>query len=200
MGATRRLAQAAMLCLALLAQGCDGDGDGDGDDKITAQEKDLLITAAEVAPYMRSSYDLARGEFKKAVNPVIDSKELTYHFQFKEGSDEAPLFIHYVVKMEPKIIAVYDNALQDAGFDIGFAIGKLKQVPLDGFPTYGDRSSIKLLTMDERPVGNIFSVQYGRKTARLIITGMYIRNPAVWQEMIGGKLKLLESYAGQAKD
>lgn len=49
-------------------------------------------------------------------------------------------------------------------------------------------------------MGNIFSVRYGRKTALLLITGLYIRNPAVWQEVVGGKLRLLESYAGQAKD
>lgn len=196
MHATRRLARAAVLCLSLLAQGCDDDDD----DTIRAEEKALLITAAEVAPYMHSNYDLSRGQFKKAVNPVIDSKELTYHFQFKEGAGEAPLYIHYTISMQPRIIGAYDNAFQEAGVDIGLAIGKLKQMPLDNFPTYGDSSSCKLLlTQDDRPVGNLFSVRYGRKTARLLITGLYIRNPAVWQEMVGGKLRLLESYAGKAK-
>jgi len=198
MRAIRRLAQAAVLCLGLLAQGC---GNGDGDNAISAEEKDLLITAAELAPYMHSSYDLARGQFKKTVNPVVDSKELTYHFQFKEGTGEAPLYIHYTITMQPKIVGVYDNAFQEAGVSIGLAIGKLKQVPLDNFPTYGDHSSCKLLlTQEDRPVGNMFRVQYGRKTAWLLITGLYIRNPAVWQEMVGSKLRLLENYAEQAKD
>ena len=183
----------AVLCAAFLLQGCEGN-------EITEREKALLLTVADLAPYIKGNFDPSRAKIKKTYNPVVNSKEISYLFEFKESAGEPPLFLSYTVTMEPKLVHGYNKATHDAGTAIGFAIGKLKQVPQQDFPKYGDRSSFNLLTMEDRPVGNLFDVEYGRKSATLIISGMYVRNPAVWQEMVGEKLRLLESYEEEKKD
>ena len=189
MNATKRyVLQAALFCLCLLVQGCDRSSEP------TAEEKALLITVGEFAPYVKGSHDQSRGRFKKESNPFTDSKELNYTFEFKEEENEPPLYVNCTINLEPKVSSASDRAAREVGIAIGFAIGKLKKVPLEGFPKFGDYSSIYLLTLDDKPVGNLFTAEYGRKSVTLVVSGLYVREPAVWQEMFGKKLRLLEAY------
>jgi len=185
---TGHLARAALVCLILLLQGCEQPNE------MTPQERALLITVAEFAPYVKGTHDPNRGNFTKESNPVINSRELSYKFEYSKSEKEAPLYLSTVVSVQPRLLKPYDRVLHKAGFAIGFAFGKLKQEPLPDFPTYGDRSSMELLTLEGRPVGNLFTAEYGRKSVRLILTGIYVRDPAVWQEMFGEKLRLIEKF------
>jgi len=178
----------AVAWLVLLLQGCDTNFE------MTAQERGLLITAAEFAPYVDGSHDRTRGRFKKELNVLTGSRDLSYDFEFREDAKEPPLFVSCTISIEPRLLKPYGRATRKIGAALGFALGKLKQEPLQGFPTYGDRSSIHLLTLDDRPVGNLFIAEYGRKSVTLILTGVYVRDPAVWQEILEKKLRLLADY------
>ena len=45
---------------------------------------------------------------------------------------------------------------------------------MNNFPSYGKRSKFSLLTLDEKPMGNLFVAEYDRKVITILIGGICI--------------------------
>lgn len=195
MHAFTRMAAAGLIGAVLLFQGCTSSSE------LTPDERALLITVAEFEPYMKGGHDQTRGLFAKETGLLDHSKLLSYEFTFDKDAHEPALYVNCMVDLQPKGSQAVSRAAREIGMEIGLASGKLKQVPLEGFPKYGDRSSLSLLTLNGDPVGNLFTAEYGSKSVMLVFSGIYVRDPAAWGEMFGKKLRLLEAYdVSAAKD
>jgi hypothetical protein len=187
MCAVKSMVQISLLSVALLTQGCSSSND------ITENERALLFTVADFSPYLTGSHDQARGLFSKETGLLAHSKQLSYEFTFEKSANETAFYINCIINLEPNGNQPVSRAAREIGTEIGMASGNLKQVPQEGFPKYGERSSVSLLTLEGRPVGNLFTAEYGSKSVMLVFSGIYVIDPEVWKKMFDKKLRLIES-------
>jgi hypothetical protein len=58
---------------------------------------------------------------------------------------------------------------------------------------------LTLLVKNDVPIGNVFTLRDGNKSHLFIISGLYVKDAAVWQKLIEPKLENLMRYAPPAK-
>ena len=163
--------------------------------ELSQQEKSLLLTVEDLARYDKGKHDPSRGRFVKEIDPQDQSVSLVYEYESQKGTDEPPLYISCTLDIDPKSSdTTFIKSAIDIGFWAGFKSQCVKEVPINNYPSYGKRSKFSLLTMDEKPIGNLFVVEYDRKVITILISGICIDKASIWQEIADKKINLIQKY------
>src|SRR5882724_11416100 len=109
MHALSRLGGFALICLLLLVQGCTSSNE------LAPDERALLITAAEFAPFVKGSHDQTRGRFTKRTGWLDGSRELSYEFKFEAAENEPPLYVNCMINIQPRGDKTVARAAREVG-------------------------------------------------------------------------------------
>ena len=60
--------------------------------------------------------------------------------------------------------------------------------------TYGERSTLSLLRLKEKPIGNLFVAVIGKKTYVVLISGFYFDDAGLFDELISPKMAAVEKF------
>jgi hypothetical protein len=172
----------ALLCCALAACGAQ--------EPVTDADKALFLRVADLAEFgVRYPNAEAAESFSKA-KQVDGSYELTY--KFETSGDVRPLFIHSSVNVGRD---TSDAALVESAEKVGLLIA-FKKSGVEERAVPGVRAGkLTLLVKGDVPIGNVFTVRDGKRTHLLILSGLYVRDPAVWQKLMAPKLEQLSNYS-----
>ena len=176
----------ALLCCALAACGAQ--------EPVTDADKALFLRVADLAEFgVRYPNAEAAESFSKA-KQVDGSYELTY--KFETSGDVRPLFIHSSVNVGR---AASDASLAESAEKIGLLVA-FKKNGVEEREVPGIRTGkLTLLVKGDVPIGNVFTLRDGSRSHLLVISGLYIKDPAAWQKLMAPKLELLKRYPAETK-
>jgi hypothetical protein len=175
----------AALCLA----GCERDL------PISAADKEVVLRAADLAPYGFGLEETERYETFKRIRYFDGSHELTYEFQTPDSEQDDALYINVVISVEKtRSDALTTQGAQKVGLTVGLKSNDIEQREVENFYSYGDSSSFAILEKDGHPIGNVFSAREGRRVFMLTLSGMYFDDAATFKELIERRLKKFSAY------
>jgi len=179
--------RAVCLLLALALAGCGKP------EPVEEADKALFLRVADLAGFGVRYDDPGAGETFTREKQFDGSYELTYKFQSAAG--QRPLFLYGNVSIgQPSDAAMRAGALK-VGLLIGFTKNGVEERELPAMRT----GKLTLLVKDEAPIGNVFAVTDGGKTHVVIMSGLYMKDPALWQQLIDPKLEQLSRYSPAGK-
>ena len=161
---------------------------------IREEDKPLLLTVAELAPYGLSPDNYRQYEVFRRNIFVDGTIEVTYEF---DPPDDSGINIYL------SVAASFEHTESDAklayiterkGTTIGAKLGGVSITESKGFFTYGDESFFGFLMGEKGPGGNLFITRTGTKLYVVLIGGVYFDNQDDWAQLITPKLQYLESY------
>jgi hypothetical protein len=162
---------------------------------VSESEKALFLRARDLVEYGYEFKPIDKYESFAKTKYFDGSCELEYEFQTPESEQDHPLYLSVTVTIErKKSDALLSRGAEKIGLQIGLKRGGIKIQEVKEFKKYGDDSSFSLLTKDGHPVGNILSLRVGPRLYTVLLAGIYIDDPQIWDELILPKLKLLAEY------
>jgi len=162
---------------------------------IREEDKPLLLTVEDLAPYGVSLDDYQRYETFKRDVYIDGSVDIEYEFDPPEESE---------INLYLSVTASFERTIKDAklayqmelkGTTVGAKLGGAAATESKEFFAYGDESFFAFLMGEQGPGGNLFITRSGTKVYIVIIGGVYFDNPDDWVEVIIPKLQYLESYS-----
>jgi hypothetical protein len=176
----------ALLCGALAACGAQ--------EPVTDADKALFLRVADLAEFGVRYPNAEAGESFGKARQVDGSYEITY--KFETSGDARPLFIQSSVNVG-RTSSDAQLAERAEKLDLMAAFRKNgveeREVP-------GMRSGkLTLLVKGDVPIGNVFTLRDAGRTHVLIMSGLYVRDAAVWQKLMAPKLERLARYAPDTK-
>jgi len=182
-----KLLMIILVMLVALSCGCARQS-------IREEDKPLLITVEDLAPYGVSPDDYQQYETFQRNVFVDGSADIEYEFDPPEDS-EINLYISATASFERTTKdAQLAYQMELKGTTFGAKLGGAAATESQGFFTYGDESFFAFLMGKKGPGGNLFITRTGAKVYVVIIGGVYFDNPDDWAELIMPKLHYLESY------
>jgi hypothetical protein len=185
----RRLAQHLRLALAVLAlAACSAE------EPVTDADKALFLRVADLAQFgVRYPNAEAAESFAKA-RQVDGSYEITYNFEV--SGDARPLYLHGSVNIgRTSTDATLAESAEKVGLLVAFKRSGVEEREVPGVRA----GKLTLLVKNDVPIGNVFTLRDGNKSHLFIISGLYVKDAAVWQKLIEPKLENLMRYAPPAK-
>ncbi len=162
---------------------------------VSESEKVLFLRAHDLVEYGYEFQPIDKYESFTKTKYFDGSYELKYEFQTPESEQDHPLYLSVTVTIErEKSDTLFSQGAEKIGLQIGLRREGVKIQEVKGFKKYGDDSSFSLLTKDGHVVGNIFTLRAGTRLYTVILAGMYIDDPQIWDELILPKLNLLSEY------
>jgi hypothetical protein len=160
----------------------------------TATDKSLCLEASDLE------------NFGITISTVANEAEISRYLRFNgshvveckihaKSAKGTQLFIetHALVEMTDAR-AVAQRIAGRTGVEIGLKVGGVTIEPLSGANQYGDESELSLLMKDGKPVGNYFSMRSGNKVYRIMLIGIYFKDPAAWDKVIHYKVDVFGAY------
>lgn len=151
-----------------------------------AEERRLLLSGEDFAAY-EAPQD---GQYEKQVTYAARTIDLSFE---SEGSDW--FYLYSGVSLYPRAgDALMTSYAETFGASFGLRDSGLVQQDLPLETTLASRASLKLLTQDGEPVGNLFYATVGNKSMFTIFTGVYFEQPEDFEAFIAPKLRALREY------
>ena len=176
----------ALVCCALAACGAQ--------EPVTDADKALFLRVGDLAQFgVRYPNAEAAESFSKA-KQVDGSYEITY--KFEASGDGRPLFIESNVNVgrSSSDAKLAENAGK-LGLLVAFRNNGVEEREVAGIRT----GKLTLLMKGEVPIGNVFTLRDGTRTHLLFISGLYVKDAAVWQKLMAPKLERLMAYSPDVK-
>ena len=172
----------AIVCCALAACGAQ--------EPVTDADKGLFLRVGDLVEFGVRYPNAEAGESFSKAKQVDGSYEITYKF---ETSGEArPLFIQSNVNVGRNAanVSLAENA-EKLGLLVAFKNNGVEEREVPGIRT----GKLTLLMKGDVPIGNVFTLRDGTRTHLLLISGLYVKDPAVWQKLMAPKLERLMAYS-----
>jgi hypothetical protein len=185
----RRFAQRVCFALAVFVLAACG-----AQEPVTDADKALFLRVADLAQFgVRYPNAEAAETFAKA-RQADGSYEITYDFEVT--GDARPLYLHGSVNIGRTST---DATLTESAEKIGLLIA-FKRSGVEEREVAGVRAGkLTLLVKNDVPIGNVFTLRDGNKSHLFIISGLYVKDAAVWQKLMAPKLENLMRYTPAAK-
>jgi hypothetical protein len=179
---TRCLVLALILALELAACGKP--------EPVEEADKALFLRVADLARFGVRYEDAAAGEAFSKEKQLDGSYELTYKFQSPAGERSLYLYGNVSVGSKPS-----DAAMRAGALKVGLLIGVTKNGVEERELPATRTGKLTLLVKDEAPIGNVFTLTDGGKSHLVIMSGLYVKDPELWQKLIDPKLEQLSRYS-----
>ena len=151
-----------------------------------AEERRLLLSGEDFAAYEAPD----DGRYEKLVTYAARSIDLSFE---SEGSDW--FYLYSGVSLYPRAAdALMTSYAETFGASFGLRDSGLVQQDLPLETKLASRASLKLLTQDGEPVGNLFYATVGNKSMFTIFTGVYFEQAEDFETFIAPKLLALREY------
>lgn len=151
-----------------------------------AEERRLLLSGEDFAAY-EAPQD---GRYEKLVTYAARSIDLSF-----ESSDSDWFYLYSGVSLYPRAgDALMTSYGETFGASFGLRESGLAQQDLPLETELASRASLKLLTQDGEPVGNLFYATVGNKSMFTIFTGVYFEQSEDFEAFIAPKLRQLRAY------
>lgn len=151
-----------------------------------AEERRLLLSGADFAVYQAP----AEGRYEKLVSYAARSIDLSF-----ESGDSDWFYLYSGVSLYPNAgDALMTSYAEGFGASFGLSGSGLAEQELELELDLASRASLKLLTQDGEPVGNLFHATVGNKSLFTIFTGVYFEDAADFAAFIEPKLSALRAY------
>ena len=151
-----------------------------------AEERRLLLSGEDFAAYEAPD----EGHYQKLVTYAARSIDLSFE---SEGSDW--FYLYSGVSLYPRAAdALMTSYAETFGASFALRDSGLVQHDMPLETKLASRASLKLLTQDGEPVGNLFYATVGNKSMFTIFTGVYFEQPEDFETFIAPKLLALREY------
>jgi hypothetical protein len=151
-----------------------------------AEERHLLLSGEDFASYEAPQ----EGRYQKVVTYATRTIDLSFESQ---GSDW--FYLYTGVSLYPRAgDALMTSYAETFGGSFGLRGSGLEQQDLPLETKLAGRASLKLLTQDGEPVGNLFYATVGNKSMFTIFTGVYFEQAEDFEAFIAPKLLALREY------
>ncbi|SDP95175.1 hypothetical protein [Ectopseudomonas guguanensis] len=169
-----------MLLVALSLGGCIES------EAPLVEERRLLLSGEDF-----SAYDAPDGgRYEKLVTYAARSIDLSFE---SEGSDW--FYLYSGVSLYPRASdALMTSYAETFGASFGLRGSGLVEQELPLQTKLAARASLKLLTQDGEPVGNLFYATVGNKSMFAIFTGVYFERAEDFEAFVAPKLLALRQY------
>lgn len=125
-------------------------------------------------------------------------KNINYNYLVEKDDEKK-----FIIKGTASYAAsVFLSKMQYLGFTAGFSFSSMKHFSIKTIETpytYGDESSLSLLSIGDKPFGNLFMIRKGKKSYSVVIGGFYITEPEMWDDFMKDKIDYFLSYDPFAK-
>jgi len=150
------------------------------------EERRLLLSGEDFAAYEAPD----DGRYEKLVTYATRTIDLSFE---SRGSDW--FYLYTGVSLYPRASdALMTSYAETFGASFGLRDSGLVQQDLPLETKLASRASLKLLTQDGEPVGNLFYATVGNKSMFTIFTGVYFEQPEDFEVFIAPKLLALSEY------
>jgi hypothetical protein len=157
-------------------------------------DKSLFLRVSDLAEFGVRYQDAQAGESFAKEKQSDGSYELTYKFEAPSG--QRPLFIHGSVNIGR---ASSDAALAEAAAKVDLLVAfKSNGVEERAVPGI-QAGKLTVLVKGEQAIGNVFTWRDGARSHLLVLSGLYVRDPAIWSKLMAPKIEQLSRYAPAAK-
>ena len=162
---------------------------------VTDADKALFLRVADLAEFgVRYPNAEAAETFSKAKQPD-GSYELTYRFE-ASGDARRPLFLQSSVNVGRNTSdAMLAESAEKIGLLVAFKKSGVEEREIPGIRA----GKLTLLVKGDIPIGNVFTLRNGTNTHFLVMSGLFVKDPAVWQKLMQPKLERLARYSPEAK-
>ncbi|MEO9332705.1 hypothetical protein [Ectopseudomonas guguanensis] len=169
-----------MLLAALLLGGCIES------EAPLVEERRLLLSGEDF-----SAYDAPDGgRYEKLVTYAARSIDLSF-----ESEDSDWFYLYSGVSLYPRASdALMTSYAETFGASFGLRGSGLVEQELPLQTKLAARASLKLLTQDGEPVGNLFYATVGNKSMFTIFTGVYFERAEDFEAFVAPKLLALRQY------
>nr|WP_313403636.1 hypothetical protein [Pseudomonas sp.] len=151
-----------------------------------AEERRLLLSGEDFAGYEAPQ----EGRYQKVVTYATRTIDLSFE---SRGSDW--FYLYTGVSLYPRAgDALMTSYAETFGASFGLRDSGLVQQDLPLETKLASRASLKLLTQDGEPVGNLFYATVGNKSMFTIFTGVYFEQAEDFETFIAPKLLALREY------
>ncbi|RIA35210.1 hypothetical protein DFO61_1876 [Ectopseudomonas oleovorans] len=151
-----------------------------------AEERRLLLSGEDFAAYEAP----AEGRYEKLVTYAARSIDLSF-----ESEDSDWFYLYSGVSLYPRPAdALMTSYAETFGASFGLRDSGLAQQELELDTQLATRASLRLLTQDGEPVGNLFYATVGNKSMFTIFTGVYFEQADDFEAFIEPKLLALREY------
>jgi hypothetical protein len=162
---------------------------------VSQADKDLFVRPGDFAAFGIPFGDTeALEKFTKAKS-FDGSYELTHTFTAGEGSPRA-LYLYtsiHIARREADAMAA--DGAGKIGLLIAFKKDGVEEREVAGVKT----GKLTLLVKDGKPLGNVYTVRERAKAYMLVMSGLYIQEAALWQQLMDSKMQRLRDYSAEAK-
>ncbi|MDN5514001.1 MAG: hypothetical protein L0G82_02070 [Pseudomonas sp.] len=151
-----------------------------------AEERSLLLSGEDFAAYEAPE----DGRYQKLVTYATRTIDLSFE---SDGSDR--FYLYSGVSLYPRAgDALMTSYAETFGASFGLRESGLVQQDLPLETELASRASLKLLTQDGEPVGNLFYATVGNKSMFTIFTGVYFEQAKDFEAFIAPKLLQMREY------
>lgn len=151
-----------------------------------AEERRLLLSGEDFANYEAPQ----EGRYQKLVTYATRTIDLNF-----ESRSSDWFYLYSGVSLYPRAgDALMTSYAETFGASFGLRHSGLEQEDLPLETTLASRASLKLLTQDGEPVGNLFYATVGNKSMFTIFTGVYFVQSEDFEAFIAPKLLALREY------
>ncbi len=172
----------SLAMLALVACGSS--------EPVTEADKALFLRVADLAEFGVRYANPEAGETFSKAKQADGSYELTY--KFESSGEQRPLYLYSTVNVgrKPSDAGMAESA-DKVGLLVAFRKNGVEEREVGGVRT----GKLVLLMKGDVPVGNVFTLREGDRSQLLVLSGMYVKDAAIWQKLMGPKLDLLARYS-----
>ena len=151
-----------------------------------AEERRLLLSVEDFANYEAPQ----EGRYQKLVTYATRTIDLNF-----ESRSSDWFYLYSGVSLYPRAgDALMTSYAETFGASFGLHHSGLEQEDLLLETTLASRASLKLLTQDGEPVGNLFYATVGNKSMFTLFTGVYFEQAEDFKAFIAPKLLQLREY------
>ena len=176
----------ALLCCALVACGSS--------EPVTDADKALFLRVADLAEFGVRYPNTEAGETFGKAKLADGSYEITY--KFETSGDARPLFIQSSVNVgRTTTDAQFAESTEKFGLMAAFKQNGVEEREVPGVRN----GKLTLLVKGGMPIGNVFTLREAGRTHVLVLSGLYVKDAAVWQKLMAPKLERLTRYSPDAK-
>lgn len=159
-------------------------------------DRAILVTAADLAALMDDFTPRRDREKAKKLRYLDGSWELEYEYD-DTANDDAP-YIYCVLNVEitrrdARAAYTLGKLAEKGAMELSSGKTLVVESRNDLF-RWGDSSEFAMIQSEGRPAGNMFYTIKGTKVYSLRVTGVYFDDRESIEELLGPKLKWLESY------
>lgn len=151
-----------------------------------AEERRLLLSSEDFSAYEAPG----DGRYTKLVTYATRTIDLSF-----ESASSDWFYLYSGVSLYPRAgDALVTSYAETFGASFGLRDSGLVQEDLPLQTQLASRASLKLLTQDGEPVGNLFYATVGNKSMFTIFTGVYFEQAGDFEAFIAPKLRALREY------